>query len=199
MRQGLLLKITAGNYLAIDDPSLCMAPYTVDNFLVPLVLTMTTTLFANQQAAAIPIHAGRICLVTSRSGKNWVVPKGCLEPGKTAGQIALQEAWEEAGLVGSLHREPVGSYLYQKWGATYHVTVFLMEVTEVAAAWPEAKQRQRQWFHPTKAQMRVDNPGLREILQATTASLPASARGGRPIKEAWGAAALVSPAIRIGQ
>ena len=53
-----------------------------------------------RQAAAVPVEAGRICMVTSRSGKRWVVPKGRLEPGKSAGEIALQEAWEEAGLAG---------------------------------------------------------------------------------------------------
>ena len=57
-----------------------------------------------QQAAAVPISGRRICLVTSRRGKHWVVPKGCLEPGKTAGEIALQESWEEAGLVGILNQ-----------------------------------------------------------------------------------------------
>src|ERR1700736_677932 len=84
-----------------------------------------------RQAAAIPIRGGQICLVTSRSGKRWVVPKGCIEPGQTAGETALQEAWEEAGLVGSLREQPVGSYQYEKCGIVCHVTVFLMHVTEV--------------------------------------------------------------------
>src|SRR3954464_3154855 len=113
--------------------------------------TMTTSPDTIRQAAAIPLREGQVCLVTSRSGKRWVVPKGCLEPGKTAGQIALQEAWEEAGLVGVLHHEPVGRYLYTKWGNTYHVTVFLMHVTEVATAWPECLRRQRRWLFPAKA------------------------------------------------
>src|SRR5271166_7165657 len=90
-----------------------------------------------RQSAAIPLRDGQICLVTSRSGKRWVIPKGCLEPGMTAGEIALQEAWEEAGLSGVLQNEPVGSYIYEKAGATYHVTVFLMHVTDAADDWPE--------------------------------------------------------------
>ena len=55
---------------------------------------------ALRQAAALPVRDGAVCLVTSRNGKRWVAPKGCLEPGKTAAEIALQEAWEEAGLAG---------------------------------------------------------------------------------------------------
>src|SRR5690242_13544393 len=95
------------------------------------------------QAAAIPVRGARVCLVTSSSGNRWVIPKGHLEPDKTAGQVALQEAWEEAGLVGVLRPEPVGSYLYSKFSNLYHVTVFVLEVTEAAEEWPERTLRQR--------------------------------------------------------
>lgn len=117
-----------------------------------------------RQAAAIPILSGQVCLVTSSSGRRWVVPKGCFEPGKTASEIALQEAWEEAGLVGVLSRDPVGSYLYTKWGRTYHVTVFAMQVTEVADDWPEMSMRQRCWLNGTQALGRIEEPGLRELI-----------------------------------
>src|SRR6185436_8022939 len=104
-----------------------------------------------RQAAALPVRNGRICLVTSSNGKRWVIPKGLIEPGQTSGEAALQEAWEEAGLVGSLQGEPVGSYLYDKWCGTCHVTVFLMQVTGAAADWPERELRQRTWLTPASA------------------------------------------------
>jgi 8-oxo-dGTP pyrophosphatase MutT (NUDIX family) len=119
------------------------------------------------QAAAIPVKAGQVCLVTSSSGKRWVVPKGIIDPGKTAGEIALQEAWEEAGLVGLLHPEPVGSYLYAKYGGTCHVTVFLMQVTEVSEDWPERELRQRSWVSPTQAVRHIEDVGLRELIRAS--------------------------------
>src|SRR5262249_10274641 len=97
---------------------------------------MPTTSSLIRQAAAIPFLSGQVCLVTSRSGRRWVIPKGCLEPGKTSGEIALQEAWEEAGLSGILQQEPIGSYVYVKANLTYHVTVFVMQVTESADDWP---------------------------------------------------------------
>jgi 8-oxo-dGTP pyrophosphatase MutT (NUDIX family) len=118
-----------------------------------------------RQAAALPMRDGEVCLVTSRNGKRWVAPKGCMEPGKTAGQIALQEAWEEAGLVGLLEPEPIGSYVYQKDGFTCHVVVFLMEVTSAAAAWPEQSFRQRRWLSIAKAAERVADPGLRALIE----------------------------------
>jgi 8-oxo-dGTP pyrophosphatase MutT (NUDIX family) len=120
-----------------------------------------------RQAAAIPLRDGKVCVVSSRGGKRWVVPKGCLEPGKTAGEIALLEAWEEAGLVGVLHPEPVGSYFYDKAGLTCHVTVFLMQVTDALEDWPEKQQRRRSWLSAAQALLRIEDQGLREIIRGT--------------------------------
>jgi 8-oxo-dGTP pyrophosphatase MutT (NUDIX family) len=118
-----------------------------------------------QQAAAIPLRAGRICLVTSSSGKRWVIPKGCVEPGKTAVEIALQEAWEEAGLVGRIDPDPVGTYLYEKWDRLHHVTVFLMKVTRAVDDWPERLRRERCWLTTRQALFRIEEEGLRELIR----------------------------------
>ncbi len=118
-----------------------------------------------RQAAAIPVRHGKVCLITSSNGKRWVIPKGVIEPGQTAGETALQEAWEEAGLLGTLQQEPVGSYLYEKAGRAHHVTVFLMAVTEVAANWPERSYRQRSWINPAGAVGQIEEPGLADVLR----------------------------------
>ena len=120
-----------------------------------------------RQAAALPIRNGRICLVTSSNGKRWVIPKGLIEPGQTAGETALQEAWEEAGLVGVLRAEPLGSFLYEKWCGVCHVTVFAMEVNEMAQDWPERAVRQRNWVAPSVAVQRIDDVGLADIVRQT--------------------------------
>jgi 8-oxo-dGTP pyrophosphatase MutT (NUDIX family) len=118
-----------------------------------------------RQAGVIALNGGQVCLVSSRSGKRWVVPKGCLEPDKTAAEIALQEAWEEAGIVGVLQPDPIGSYFYEKAGFTCHVTVFLMNVTDSAEEWPECHFRERCWLTPPQAQLRIDDAGLRELIR----------------------------------
>lgn len=125
------------------------------------------------QAAAIPLRKGRICVVTSRSGRRWVVPKGCLEPGKTTGEIALQEAWEEAGLVGILDNQPVGSYIYEKFGAHHHVTVFVMHVTGETEEWPEHEERAKEWVTPSQAIGRIEDAGLRELVRGVTQTFKA--------------------------
>jgi 8-oxo-dGTP pyrophosphatase MutT (NUDIX family) len=119
------------------------------------------------QAAALPIRRGRVCLVTSRNGRRWVIPKGWIDPRQTAGETALQEAWEEAGLVGALDPEPIGTYLYEKDDQTYHVTVFLLRVTSVEQSWPERDLRQRAWVNPAGFFERIEDEGLNDIVRLT--------------------------------
>lgn len=123
-----------------------------------------------RQAAVVPVRNGLVCLVSSRSGKRWVVPKGSIEPGKSAGEIGLQEAWEEAGLVGLLNPEPLGSYVYEKDASVCHVIVFLMNVTGTMDAYPEVGMRQRVWLPGAQAVGRIEDAGLREIVRSVAAS-----------------------------
>jgi len=119
------------------------------------------------QSGAIPVLDGRVCMVTSRSGKRWVFPKGVIEPGHTPGEAALIEAWEEAGVVGTLDPEPIGNYVYDKFDCPHHVLVFRMRVIEVRDDWPERGLRDRAWLTVGDAIDRVDEPGLRELLRRT--------------------------------
>jgi 8-oxo-dGTP pyrophosphatase MutT (NUDIX family) len=128
---------------------------------------MPTTSEWLRQAAAIPVRGKKICLVTSSNGKRWVVPKGLIETSNSAAETALVEAWEEAGLVGILQPDPIGSYLYTKLGRTYHVTVYLMRVTEAADEWPEKNSRQRAWVPVDRALEQLDDAGLRELVKAS--------------------------------
>jgi 8-oxo-dGTP pyrophosphatase MutT (NUDIX family) len=118
-----------------------------------------------RQAAAIPVRDDRVCLITSRGGRRWVIPKGRIEPGQTPGEAALAEAWEEAGLVGALAGESVGCYDYEKFGLTHHVTVFVMIVTGQHDDWPERADRRREWVSIRAARGRVEERGLRDLLR----------------------------------
>ncbi len=117
------------------------------------------------QAAALPVHEGKVCLVTSRSGARWVIPKGCLEPGLSEADIAVQEAWEEAGLSGELGKAPLGSYRYRKWGEELTVAVFLLAVSEIAKDWPERAMRERAWLEPAEAVKRLAEADLQAIVR----------------------------------
>lgn len=117
-----------------------------------------------RQAAALPIRDGRICLVTSRRRARWVIPKGRIDRGHTPLEAAEVEAWEEAGLIGVLRPNPLGTYHYEKLGRTHLVTVFPMEVTIEHPTWPEHRERQREWVSFEEAVARIEEPGLRAII-----------------------------------
>ena len=117
------------------------------------------------QSAAIPVRNGRVCMVTSRSGRRWVFPKGQIDPGHTPSETALLEAWEEAGLVGTLDPDPIGNYVYEKFDTLHHVLVFRMSVIEVHDVWPERDLREREWLTIAEAMERVEESGLRELLR----------------------------------
>jgi hypothetical protein len=83
----------------------------------------------------------------------------------------LQEAWEEAGLIGHLHSQPIGSYHYQKAGLRFEVVMFRMEVTTVVKDWPESRWRSRHWLRPADAVARVRVRGLRKLIRKAMAQM----------------------------
>jgi len=127
------------------------------------------------QASAIPFRRSRdgleFCLITSLRRKRWMFPKGIIDPGETYVETALKEAYEEAGLRGRIVGEPLGSYLYQKWGTTLSVTVVLMETQRVEQQWDEADVRERRWAPPGEAQELIDREELRGFVLAAARRL----------------------------
>ena len=119
-----------------------------------------------RQAAVLAMWHGRVCLITSSSGKHWLVPKGHLEHGDKLLETARQEAWEEAGLIGHISPRPVGIYEYQKMGHVYRVVIFWMEVTKVQDHFPECRRRRRRWLSPEKALSYISYSPLRRIVDA---------------------------------
>jgi len=52
---------------------------------------------------------------------------------------------------------------------TFHVTVFVLDVTHVADDWPERNLRQRLWLNSAQALVRLEEDGLRDILRGVVA------------------------------
>jgi len=130
------------------------------------------------QFAALPFRYGddgrpRIMLLTSRETRRWVIPKGWPMRGRKPREVAAQEAFEEAGLRGTIVGErPIGSYHYEKQLSPHHsalceVMVFLFLVERQLDDWPEKAERETRWFEPSDAYASVDEGGLAEILRRT--------------------------------
>ena len=110
-----------------------------------------------------------VLLVTSRDTGRWIIPKGWLEKGTKPHDMAAREAFVEAGVVGKIQKEPIGSYIYTKRLSTRKsvectVDVFLLKVEKDFDDWPEKDQRQKEWMSPSKAALQISEGGLVGIL-----------------------------------
>ncbi len=126
------------------------------------------------QSAALPWRIGedgirQVMLLTSRETGRWVIPKGWPIKKRKPAEVASQEAYEEAGLIGQIvGKRPIGRFHYEKRlanGAVLcEVRVYLFRVEQQLDEWPEKRQRTTQWFEAREAANRVDEGGLAEII-----------------------------------
>jgi 8-oxo-dGTP pyrophosphatase MutT (NUDIX family) len=84
-------------------------------------------------------------------------------------ETAAREAFEEAGVIGRIVKEPVGAFRYMKLlknGASLRcrVDVFPMEVTRQRSRWPEQHERTVQWFTPQDAAAAVQEEKLKTLI-----------------------------------
>ncbi len=127
------------------------------------------------QAGALCLRAGKkgveVLLVSSLTSKRWIVPKGWPMEGRTLADAALQEAWEEAGVRGTVEQTASGSFVYQKVvkngiPVACRCEVFRVDVTDLADSFPEKGRRQRRWLRPAEAAKLVEEPELKALLLA---------------------------------
>jgi 8-oxo-dGTP pyrophosphatase MutT (NUDIX family) len=127
----------------------------------------------NTQYAALPWRptdgAIEILLVTTLKTRQWIVPKGWPLAGCTPRESAASEALEEAGVVGEVATEAVGSFQYKKRRKTGEVTpcrvhVYPMRVVSQRRVWAEKRARETRWCSPEEALARVTDPGLRRLI-----------------------------------
>ncbi|MBD2530231.1 NUDIX hydrolase [Nostoc flagelliforme FACHB-838] len=122
------------------------------------------------QSGAIPyrVNNGKIeiLLITTRNFQHWVIPKGDIPNGMSPPDSAAKEAWEEAGVIGQVDMNELGTYKYRKQGKTYRVKMYLLSVDMLSEDYPEANKRKRQWVEVNKAIRRVKFNSLKRILRS---------------------------------
>ena len=113
----------------------------------------------------------RILLITSRDTGRWVVPKGWPMRNRSEAQAAAREAFEEAGLRGTVSSRSIGVYTYRKrlpagrWIPCV-VRVYPLEARTMLQVFPETGQRRAKWFEPAKAARRVGEQELAAMIRA---------------------------------
>jgi 8-oxo-dGTP pyrophosphatase MutT (NUDIX family) len=125
------------------------------------------------QVAALPVRRTgdgdiEVLLITSRKTNRWIIPKGWPMKGKKRHEAAAQEALEEAGISGHVHKKPLGSYVYWKRrdarSDLCSVEVYQLDVERQMDVFLEKGQRQAIWVDLSEATSLTEEPGLRAIL-----------------------------------
>ena len=116
---------------------------------------------------ALPLQVAAVCyrrrgasveflLVNTNSGGKWTFPKGDPEPSLSHSRSAEREAWEEAGVRGSIEPRHFHLYIHSKgvfWKSPgvqeFVVKAFLLEVERDGK--PEEPMRNPTWFAPAQA------------------------------------------------
>src|SRR4051794_2549297 len=147
-----------------------------------MAATSYGSMVTREQAAELPIQTGalpwrlggnkgiEVLLVTGRRSGRWTIPKGWPMPGKTLAEAAAQEAFEEAGVTGTLDPRPIGTFRHTKQQFAFgdievDVVVHPLWVDQELPKWPEVGQRKRKWFSVKDAAKRVESPELSELIR----------------------------------
>jgi 8-oxo-dGTP pyrophosphatase MutT (NUDIX family) len=126
------------------------------------------------QVAAIPVRTAargtlEVLVISTRGSGRWTVPKGWPMPGRSDAEAAAQEAYEEAGVRGTVLSEPIGTFDYVKRrndSETLHVTVYRLDVRQNVRRWRERGQRKQRWLEASAAADCVAWNGLAEIIRS---------------------------------
>lgn len=125
------------------------------------------------QYAALPFREKDgevyVLLITSRETKRWILPKGQPEKKLPPHKVAALEAYEEAGVRGTVANKPFASYMTTKRLRSGRevpccMQVYLCTVTKELKDWPEKSERERRWVTPAEAALLVTEDGLTAVL-----------------------------------
>ena len=113
----------------------------------------------------------QVLLMTSRDTGRWIIPKGNVNGRSTPSKAAEKEAYEEAGVRGTITSSiPFGIYTYFKkleLGETRPATVevYLLRIKERLKKWPEKGERKLSWVTTKEAVDLVEEPGVVPLLR----------------------------------
>ncbi|OQX28727.1 MAG: hypothetical protein B0D92_07445 [Spirochaeta sp. LUC14_002_19_P3] len=99
----------------------------------------------------------KLAIVTSSSGR-WLIPKGHYEDDSYNQLLALEEAWEEAGVKGKIAGGPY-SFVIDRGGKAKW-KIYSVKIRSLAQDWPEKQQRKRRLVKPLEAAELIDCPDL---------------------------------------
>lgn len=115
-----------------------------------------------------------VLMVSKKKSRQWGIPKGRAVPHLSLSENAAKEAFEEAGVRGTISQHAVGMFRSKKRTPDHftcrviEVWVYLLEVSEALTKWPEKGQRQVQWVPCRTAAILLREPVLAELCRKLT-------------------------------
>ncbi|WP_422376145.1 NUDIX hydrolase [Roseibium sp.] len=111
-----------------------------------------------------------VLLVTSKSTRRWILPKGWPILSRRAHRTAAIEAFEEAGVTGRVHKNPFASFSSYKGGEAglklrTEILVFLVDVESETEEFPDSAERDVRWVSIKDAVRMTSEPGLMDVFR----------------------------------
>jgi CYTH domain-containing protein len=118
------------------------------------------------QIGALPflIRRGHLYLVivTNSAQSRWIIPKGHPEPDMSRQDVAVMEAMEEAGVIGSCIPGLRSSCSHKGENS---LSIYPLRVTTVLKKWPEMEWRKRMVMPADKALKMISDPELADCVR----------------------------------
>jgi predicted NUDIX family NTP pyrophosphohydrolase len=126
-----------------------------------------------KQFAALPFRvkfgAPIILLITTRKKGVWAIPKGSPIAGRLPWETARIEAFEEAGVSGSISGPKLATYRKRKsrgGKGDFRIEIYPLQVNRDLKSWPESNARKRCWVTSKEAIRRVRSKSLKRALRS---------------------------------
>ncbi len=104
----------------------------------------------------------RLILVTTKKTQRWICPKGQPEKGVDDHDVAVMEAFEEAGVTGEVMPEISREYVSH---SGKRIRLFPLLVEKIHKQWPEKRQRRRCVCSLRQALGLISDEGLRQCVE----------------------------------
>lgn len=103
-----------------------------------------------------------LVLITNRKGTRWILPKGQPEAALSSKKVAMMEAYEEAGILGSIDPDikPVDVEVITRRGKV-RLVIYPMRIRKLMNKYPESKIRKRLLLDSDKALRKLDKKPLK--------------------------------------
>ena len=117
----------------------------------------------------------KVMLVSNRKQTRWILPKGQPEPDLSDKRVALDEAYEEAGVIGKVDKCFSRKVIkYRSSSGKVRLHLYVVKVQRIVDTWPEHFFRQRRLVDVDVALLMIRKKALRKAVADIAAEVLAA-------------------------